>query len=73
VNREQAVSPLGAKILALVAQGLSAQAIANQLQLREQEIEDEVSEMLRSLGLHSRVELILFAYSRDAETKRTAA
>lgn len=72
MNYQPAVSPTAAKILALVAQGLSTQDIANQLHMREHEIEDEVSEMLRSLGLHSRVELMLFAYSGPTENERAA-
>lgn len=63
VSSEPAVSPLGAKILVLMARGLKAQAIADQLHIGEQAIEDELSDMLCSLGLHSRVELILFTYS----------
>ena len=58
------LSPVGARILVLLAEGLPAPAIANQLETCEQEIEREISDMLRSLGLNSRVELILFAYSR---------
>ena len=70
MSSEPAVSPLGAKILVLMARGLQSQAIADQLHIGEQAIEDELSEMLYSLGLHSRVELILFAYS---EKTRKAA
>lgn len=65
MSSQPAVSTLGAKILALAAQGLPAQAIANQLQVDVQEIDHQLSEILCSLGLHSRVELILFAYSRN--------
>ncbi len=68
-----AVTPLGGKIFALVAHGLSVQAIANQLDMNEQEIEEEVSQVLRSLDLRSRVELLLFAYSKNTEKKPAAA
>jgi DNA-binding NarL/FixJ family response regulator len=63
LSSQPAVSPLGVKILILMAQGLPAQAIAENLDIGEQEIEYELSQTLCSLGLHSRVELILFAYS----------
>jgi DNA-binding NarL/FixJ family response regulator len=62
-------------IIQMTAQGLTVEQIAARFNVSAEEIEGCLTQIQRDLGLCSRVELILFAYSQrsDPGRKPTAA
>jgi DNA-binding CsgD family transcriptional regulator len=65
VPRNAALTPRQSEVLALLADGLSTEQIAAELQLSRETVRNHVRGMLRALGVHSRVEAL--ALARHAE------
>ncbi len=58
------------EIIELLLEGFGVEQIAKRLNAPEQEVQDQLSEILRNLNLHSLVELRFLALSQPGDTTK---